>query len=95
MQGEYSRAFKEEAVRLAFEEKRGVTQTARDLDVSKSAIYRWRNELNEDGADAFPGKGKQSDKDAEIRRLKRQLHEAQMENEILKKATAIFARTKR
>ena len=95
MQGEYSRAFKEEAVRLAFEEKRGVTQRARDLEVSKSAIYRWRNELKEGGTDAFPGKGKQSDKDAEIRRLKRQLREAQMENEILKKATAIFARTKR
>ena len=95
MQGEYSRAFKEEAVRLAFEEKRGVTQTARDLGGSKSAIYRWRNELKEGGEDAFPGKGKLSDKDGEVRRLKRQLREAQMENEILKKATAIFARTKR
>jgi len=88
MQGEYSRAFKEEAVRLAYEEKRGVTQTARDLGISKSAIYRWRNELKEDGVDAFPGKGKLSNKDAEVRRLKRQLREAQMENEILKKSLA-------
>ena len=95
MRGEYSRAFKVEAVRLAFEDGEGVTQTARKLEVSKSALYRWRNELQKDGENAFPGKGKQSDQDGEIRRLKRQLREAQMENEVLKKATAIFARARK
>ena len=95
MRSKYSRAFKVEAIRLAFEEGDGVTQTARNLEVSKSALYRWRNELQEAGESAFPGKGKQSEQDREIRRLKRQLREAQMENEILKKATAIFARTKK
>lgn len=43
--GEYSREFKIEAVRLAFEEGEGVTQTARNLGASKSALYCWRNEL--------------------------------------------------
>jgi len=33
MKGQYSRAFKIEAVRLAFEDGEGVTQTARKLEV--------------------------------------------------------------
>ena len=38
-------------------------------------------------------KGNLRGKDAEIARLKKELRKAKMENEILKKATAIFAQT--
>ena len=92
MSKRYSREFKIEAVRLSYEEGQGVTKVARELGISKSALYRWRSEYSENGAEAFPGKGKMMDKDAEIARLRRELREAQMEAEILKKATAIFAR---
>ena len=34
------------------------------------------------------------ERDAELARLRKELREAQLENEILKKATAIFARAK-
>jgi transposase len=92
---QYSKEFKVEAVRLSYEEGQGISKTARDLSISKSALYRWRVEYGKDPGAAFPGKGKMTDKDAEIAQLKRALKEAQMEAEILKKATAIFAKTNR
>lgn len=92
MTQQYSKEFKVEAVRLSYEEGQGISQTARELSISKSALYRWRAEYGNNPEAAFPGKGNMRDKDAEISRLKRALKEAQMEAEILKKATAIFAK---
>ena len=49
----YSPEFKEEAVRLA-EESGNKSQVARDLDVPKSVLGRWRRELQANGKKAFP-----------------------------------------
>lgn len=93
MSKDYSREFKIEAVKMTHEAK--VPTVAKKLGISKSALYRWQAEYKNDPEAAFPGKGNLTDKDAEIARLKKELKEAQMEVEILKKATAIFARAKR
>ena len=61
----------------------------------QSSLNRWRKEFGQDPDQAFPGKGKQKERDAEVTRLKRELRESQLENEILKKAVAIFTRPKR
>ncbi len=95
MTQQYSKDFKVEAVRFSYEEGQGVSKTARELNISKSALYRWRAEYGNNPEAAFPGKGKMTEKDVEISRLKRALKEAQMEAEILKKATAIFAKVNR
>jgi transposase len=57
--------------------------------ISRSSLSRWRQEYGEDPKRAFPGKGQQKERDVEISRLKKELREAQLENEILKKAVAI------
>lgn len=44
------------------------------------------------GPGAFPGSGRQADKDAEIARLKRQVEQLTEERDILKKAAAYFAK---
>ena len=44
---------------------------------------------------AFPGNGQRKERDEEVVRLKKELKQAQMENEILKKAVAIFTRSQR
>ena len=93
MTKQYNKEFKVEAVRLSYEEGQGISKTARDLNISKSALYRWRREYGENPEFAFPGKGKMTDKDAEIARLKRALKEAQMEAEILKKSDPMPAST--
>lgn len=91
----YSREFKIEAVRLSYISEKGVEAVAEELGISRSTMYRWRKEFGADPDQAFPGKGQRTEKDAEIARLKKELREARMENEILKKAAAIFAKTKR
>jgi len=58
--------------------------------VSKSSLHRWRSEFRDDPEQAFPGKGQMKERDGEIARLKKELKQAQMENEVLKKAVAIF-----
>lgn len=87
---EYTKAFKENAVKLSYEV--GGAQAARQLEIPKGMIYRWRKEQREDGDEAFRGKGKMRAEQAEIARLKRELKGIKEENEILKKAITIFSK---
>jgi transposase len=51
--------------------------------------------LAEEGGDAFPGHGRQTPEQEEIRRLKRKVEILTQERDILKKAIAIFSEQKR
>ena len=88
----YTREFKREAIRLAAESDKPVTQVARDLGLRVNQIYKWRTQLEAKQDHAFAGKGVKSDKDAEIRRLKKALADSQQENEFLKKTAIFFAK---
>ncbi|MFT5140540.1 MAG: transposase [Lysobacterales bacterium] len=89
---QYSPEFKREAVRLAEQTDGPITQVARELGVRVNQIYKWRREINEKQGDAFPGKGRRPAREDEIVRLRREVERLRMENEILKKAKAYFAR---
>lgn len=92
----YSKEFKLEAVRLADETDKPVTQVARELGLRVNQIYKWKKQLEEKKEEAFPGKRgrttKEQDKDAEIRRLKKALADSQEEIEFLKKTAKLFAK---
>lgn len=83
----YTREFKLEAVRLA-EERGNRSATARDLGIYLSMIRRWKEQLEEHGQQAFPGKG--NPRDEQIAELQRKLRRMEEENAILKKAVGIF-----
>lgn len=87
----YTKEFKEEAVRLVFEDGNPINEVARDIDIHQNLIYRWRDSLKVKGEDAFPGRGKNSGLEEEIKRLKKELKVAQEERDILKKALRIFS----
>ena len=91
----YTREFKIEAVQLAEASNKPYSEVAEDLGISQSALYRWRQEYRLDAQQAFPGKGNLKADDKAIATLHKRVRELEMENEILKKATAIFAQTKR
>ncbi len=57
-------------------------------------IYRWRREMLGQGHIAFPGQGKKAltDEQRRIRELKKQLKDAELDRDILKKALAIFSK---
>ena len=91
----YTREFKIEAARLSYNSDKPVAEIAESLGVSQSSLNRWRREYRADPDQAFPGNGQRKERDAEVARLKKELKQAQMENEILKKAVAIFTRSQR
>ena len=92
-QREHTKEFKIEAVRLAQTSGKSLTQLARELGISDSALYSWRKQLAEDGEQAFPGKGHQSDLEEENRRLRRENEILKQEREVLKKAVRLFAQS--
>jgi len=91
----YTREFKERAVRLLETGGKGGSEIERELGIGGGQIHRWRRELAAQGGGirAFPGSG--NPRDEELARLKRELAVAREERDILRKAVAIFSRTKR
>ena len=89
----YSAAFKAEAVEKIADNNGNVSATAKQLGVAMQTLSNWQNKANE-------GKligTKQYDPELmaileENKRLKRDLKVAQEERDILKKATAYFAK---
>ena len=90
----HSREFKIEAVKQVVVKGRSVSEVAEGLGVNPNMLSRWKMELGSDGAVAFPGNGRASANDEEVRRLRRELATAQQERDILKKAVAFFAKAK-
>jgi transposase len=91
----FGRDFKLEAVRLATEGGKSVTQVARDLDIRASLLHKWMRESRRDADEAFPGNGNLKASEDEIRQLRRELARVKEERDILKKATAFFAKESR
>lgn len=91
----YTREFKIEAAKLSYNSDKRVEELAEQLGVSQSSLNRWRREFRADPDQAFPGNGQMKERDEEVARLKKKLKQAQMENEILKKAVTIFTRSQR
>jgi transposase len=88
----YDAEFKRESVRLADTSGKTDRQIERDLGLYQGAIRRWRDELEADPIDAFPGTGHQKPLEEENRRLLRELDIAREERDILKKVVAIFSK---
>jgi transposase len=86
----YSAEFKREALRRANEP--GVTDVlvAEELGISARQLRRWRDSVERDGENAFPGQGKS--RDEEMTRLKRKLAKVEQERDFLKEAAAYFAK---
>lgn len=87
----YDTAFKLEAIRLATDGDRNISEVERNLGLSKGMLARWIRENKTDPVEAFPGKGRLKAKDEEIRRLRLELKRTQEERDIIKKALAYFA----
>ncbi len=89
---QYSREFKLEAVRLSEEDGRPVAEVARELGIPANNLYKWRELFGEKGEEAFPGKGRLSSSDDELRRLRQENMRLREEREILKKALVFFSK---
>jgi transposase-like protein len=83
--------FRRRAVELAREQTKPVAELAKDLGISQSCLRNWvtQADVDENGGNATRLTSAEKKELAELRRKNRQL---EMENEILKRAAAYFAR---
>ena len=88
----FSAEFKQEAVALVVEHGYSYAAAGRSLGVNGHLISRWRRQLEEDASGAFPGKGKRTAEQQRIHELETENRRLRMEKEILKKASAYFAK---
>jgi len=92
----YTREFKQEAIRLLESDERNGRDIARELGVEQATLYRWRREL---GLKPLPigslSEALSPDEREELRRLRKEVAQLRMDKEILKKATAFFAKESR
>jgi transposase-like protein len=89
----YTKEFKCEAVKLLETTDKTGAEISRELGIKRNQLYKWREELNVKGDDAFQGPGRRSaDQTDQVAQLKKENAQLKEELEILKKAAAYFAR---
>lgn len=71
-----------------------VKQVSKEYDLNDSMIRRWRREYELKSGD-FSKPKVPSPEQQEIRRLQKELRDAQLERDILKKAVSIFSKSDR
>ena len=88
----YSKEFKLDAVSLVLDQSYSRAEAARSLGLNSNMLGRWVSEHQTDGGQSFRGNGKLTPEQEEVRKLRSQVKNLEMEKEILKKATVFFAK---
>lgn len=89
----FDRQFKIGAVKLVLEDKIPVAEAAKALSIHSNSLYRWVNEYEQNGNNAFPGQGTALYcTQLEIKRLQRENKDLREELALLKKFRAFLKR---
>lgn len=87
----FTNEFKAETVKLIKTSGRSVGSVARELNIGETVVRRWVQQADASGsADSLS-----PDERAELKRLRKENQGLRMEKEILRKATAFFAKENR
>ena len=89
----FSKAFKENAVKLSYE-RSSIKELAKELGILPNLLSKWRKEQSEYGSASFQGRGVErlTDEQRRIKELEKSLKNKELELEILKKAIAVFSK---
>lgn len=84
----YSDDFKRDAVALVTEQGYKISEAARRLGINATMLSRWKQAQEQTST----GSGLSDDERKELAQLRRENRELKLEKEILKKASAFFAK---
>jgi transposase len=87
----FTKEFKAEAVRGVQASGKTVGAVARELDLTETALREWGRQAAIDAGRGQP-EALTTDERAELAQLRREVRTLRMEGDILKKATAFFAK---
>ena len=85
---QYPSEFKEEAVALIHDQGYSVSEAAKSLGIGTSLLYKWKEKIEAERE----GKAMSENERTELKRLRHENKTLRMEKEILKKASAFFAK---
>src|SRR5689334_14637194 len=92
----YTKEFREEALRLVFTSGRPLERIAQDLGMSQSTLWAWaqkeRESREKSGQPPREADELTVSEREELRRLRKEVEQLREDREILKKATAFFAK---
>lgn len=86
----FSPEFKRESAQLVVDQNYTVSDAAKAMDVGLSTMTKWVRQLREELQGKTPKAFPITPEQIEIRELKKKLQSIEMENEILKKTTALL-----
>ena len=84
----YPKEFKEEVVSLILDQGYSVAKAAESVGVKASLVYSWKDKIGSEKA----ALSLDSNEREELKRLRKENKELRLEKEILKKASAFFAK---
>ena len=87
----FSPEYKAEVVALIRTSGKSIGQVCRELDLTETSVRKWVEQEEVDSGRS-PGSALTTEERDELRRLRREVTTLRMEREILKKATAFFAK---
>ena len=87
----FSREYKVEVVRLCEESGKSIGEICREMDLTETAVRRWVRQASIDAGGGGTGPLTTEERQ-ELSQLRREIKRLRMEREILKKATAFFAK---
>jgi len=87
----FSKQYKAEVVALIREGGKSVSTVCKDLGLHETAVRRWVKQAEADSGQGAPGALTTAERE-ELAALRKQVRTLEMEREILKKATAFFAK---
>ena len=85
-------SFKLEVVKMVKDQGMSVPRVCRDLGIGPTAVRRWIQQYDDEQAGGSGIGRPLTSEQQRIRQLEQQIRELKMDNDILKKATAFFAR---
>lgn len=88
----YTSEFKESAVKLAIESDQPIAATARDLGVNVNTLHTWISKYSKPKKQQSSSERTDEHLYDELKRLKKELARVTQERDLLKKATAYFAK---
>ena len=93
----YTKEEKLEVVKLSLADTESVKDLADRFEISENTIYNWRSKYLKNKEASFSGKGNKTMTESErkIEELEKELREARLERDILKKAVGIFSKNDR
>lgn len=91
-QQRYTAEFRAEAVKLVWEQGLSLEGAAQRLGIPKGTLGNWVAKAKGSSVPPAPGARSAAELEAEVKQLRKELAEARQERDVLKKATAYFAK---